>query len=124
MPVPFGTSIEKQFKLVNNRDNINDFASGTYYIGEIDVVPSKLIAKFGSPMSGDSYKVSGEYVFEGNTGRPITLYDWKWTTLYDKNNPFTPSGFWMFDKPIRMNVGGKNKSDFYDFERWIKHLIK
>tara|TARA_R100000329_G_C7522280_1_gene184169 strand:+ start:282 stop:656 length:375 start_codon:yes stop_codon:yes gene_type:complete len=124
MPVPFGTSIEKQFKLVNNRDNINDFASGTYYIGEIDIVPSKLIAKFGSPMSGDSYKVSGEYVFEGNTGRPITLYDWKWTTLYDKNNPFTPSGFWMFDKPIRMNVGGKNKSDFYDFERWIKHLIK
>ena len=124
MPVPFGTSIEKQFKLVNDRNNGNDFASGTYYIGEIDVVPSKLIAKFGSPMSGDSYKVSGEYVFEGNTGRPITLYDWKWTTLYDKSNPFTPSGFWMFDKPIRMNVGGKNKSDFYDFERWIKHLIK
>ena len=124
MSTLFKTAIEKQFKLVNNRKNVNEFASGTAYIGEIDIAPSKLIAKFGSPMSGDSYKVSGEYIFEGNTGRPITLYDWKWTTLYDESNPFTPSSFWTLDKPMRMNVGGKNKSDFYDFENWIKHLIR
>ena len=124
MPVPFGISIEKQFKLVNNMSNVNDFVVGTSYIGEIDIAPSKLIAKFGSPMSNGDSKISGEYVFQGNTGRPITLYDWKWTTLYDESNPFTPSGFWALDKPIRMNVGAKKKSDFYDFERWIKHLIK
>ena len=54
MSTLFKTAIEKQFKLVNNRKNVNEFASGTAYIGEIDIAPSKLIAKFGSPMSGDT----------------------------------------------------------------------
>ena len=124
MPMPFGKKIETQFKLVTDINNVNEFVSGTSNIGEIDTIPSKLVIKFGPPMSGDGHKVSGEYVFENKDGRPITLYDWKWTTLYDESNPFTSVGFWMRDKPIQFSVGGINKSDFYSFETWIKHIIK
>ena len=93
----------------------NDIGCGTFYQGEIDLIPKNVVKTFGKPNIGDDYKVSGEYVFAMFTSVfddevVFTLYDWKWTTLYDKNNPFTPKGLWMLDKPLRFNIGGNSRS--------------
>lgn len=82
---------------------------GTFYQGEIDLIPKNVVKTFGKPNMGDDYKVSGEYAFV-NGNKVFTLYDWKWTTLYDKRNPFTPKGLWMLDKPLRFNIGGNKRS--------------
>lgn len=89
--------------------NYRYIASGTFYQGEIDLIPKNVVRAFGKPSIGDDYKVSGEYAFV-NGNKVFTLYDWKWTTLYDKNNPFTPKGLWMLDKPFRFNIGGNKRS--------------
>lgn len=125
MPMPFKIATEEQqFKLVNDKENINKFTAGTSKIGNVDLIPNKIVLKFGNPIIGDGWKVSGQYVFETNKKEPITLYEWKWTTSYDKSNPFSPKGFWMLDKPIKFSVGGHSKSNFYDFEQWIKSVVK
>ena len=37
---------------------------GTHNVGNIELIPAKLIRELGNPMGSDNYKVSGEYVFE------------------------------------------------------------
>lgn len=91
---------------LSNNDNI---ACGTFYQGEIDLIPKNVVKTFGKPNIGDEHKVSGEYAFV-NGNKVFTLYDWKWTTLYDESNPFTPKGLWMLDKPLRFNIGGNKRS--------------
>ena len=109
-----------KYKLYEDENNRNEFVSGTYKIGYIGFKPSYLVKKFGPPMHGDGFKVSGEYVFESEEGNPITVYDWKYTTLYDEDNEYTAVGFWMLDKEIRFNVGGKSTNDYHDFYKWIR----
>jgi len=51
--------------------NIN--RSGTYLYGGVKLKPIELLLVFGKPHTMDSYKVSGEYMFEHTeTGTPIT----------------------------------------------------
>jgi len=117
-----------KFKLVYDRD----LANGTCYQSEIEIIPEKLVNTFGTPLegSGDG-KTSGEYLFKSKEPVPnncnncdiFTLYDWKWTTLYDEGNPFTPKGFWKLDKPIRFNIGGKSKQYIDNFKKWIKSTV-
>lgn len=109
-----------KYQLVEDDNNVNEFASGTYKIGSVRLVPSKLIKMFGPPLSGDGYKVSGEYVFKSEDGKPFTVYDWKQTTLYDQENLYTNVGFWMLDKEMEFSIGGKDMNDYHDFYKWIK----
>ena len=121
-----------KFKLiVINKSIDTELAIGTHYQSEINIAPKKLTETFGWPNSGDGYKVSGEYLFKSAKPVPnncsncdiFTLYDWKWTTWYDKDNPYTPKQFWKLDKPIRFNIGGKSKQYIDNFKKWIKSTV-
>lgn len=86
---------------------------GTYLIGNISISPQKLIRCFGQPLSGDGYKVTGEYHFEGPNDSVFTLYDWKYG--YD---------IWTSPSlnPMRLNIGGDERSKRYlpDFTKWLE----
>jgi len=96
--------------------------SGTYLYAEVKLKPIELLLVFGKPHTMDSYKVSGEYMFEHTeTGTPITLYDWKYTTLYDHEG-IKPVDFWKLDEEVEFNIGSNN-SMVYGFDKWIKMTI-
>ena len=72
----------------------------------------------------DSYKVSGEYIFEHTeTGTPITLYDWKYTTLYDETDGIKPVRAWKLDEEVQFNIGSTNSMAF-GFNKWITYTIE
>ncbi len=109
-------------KLDEYRINPNISRNGTSLYGGVKLKPIELLLVFGKPMTSDGYKVSGEYTFEHTeTGTPITLYDWKHTTLYD-NDGIKPVDFWKLDEEVQFNIGSTN-SMVYGFERWIKVTI-
>jgi len=109
-------------KLDEYRINPNIKTGGTSRFSEVKLKPIELLLVFGKPMVCDSYKVSGEYTFEHTeTGTPITLYDWKHTTLYDQDG-IKPVDFWKLDEEVEFNIGSTN-SMVYGFERWIKVTI-
>ena len=96
--------------------------SGTSLYAEVKLKPIELLLVFGKPHTMDSYKVSGEYMFEHTeTGTPITLYDWKYTTLYDHEG-IKPVDFWKLDEEVEFNIGSNN-SMVYGFDKWIKMTI-
>ena len=100
-------------------------ANGTSLVGEIDIKPSKIVEAFGNPDPSDGYKVSGEYVFLSEDEKAVfTLYDWKWTTLYDETNPFTPEEFWNHTEKLSLNIGGHSDVALPHFKRWIKFASK
>jgi len=109
-------------KLNEYRINPNIETSGTYRFSEVKLKPIELLLVFGKPHTMDSYKVSGEYMFEHTeTGTPITLYDWKYTTLYDHEG-IKPVDFWKLDEEVEFNIGSTN-SMAYGFDKWIKMTI-
>jgi len=106
------------------RINPNIETGGTYVMSEVMLKPIELILVFGKPLICDSYKVSGEYLFEHTeTGTPITLYDWKYTTLYDEEDGIKPVDFWKLDEEVQFNIGSNN-SMVYGFDKWIKLTIQ
>jgi hypothetical protein len=97
--------------------------SGTALYAEVMLKPIELLLVFGKPHTMDSYKVSGEYMFEHTeTGTPITLYDWKYTTLYDPEG-IKPVDFWKLDEEVEFHIGSNN-SMAYGFDKWIKMTIE
>ena len=97
--------------------------SGTALYAQVKLKPIELLLVFGKPMSSDGYKVSGEYMFEHTeTGTPITLYDWKYTTLYDPEG-IKPVDFWKLDEEVEFHIGSNN-SMAYGFDKWIKMTIE
>ena len=110
-------------KLNEYRINPNIETGGTSRFSEVKLKPIELLLVFGKPMTSDGYKVSGEYTFEHTeTGTPITLYDWKHTTLYDHEG-IKPVDFWKWDEEVQFNIGSKN-SMAYGFDKWIKLTIQ
>ena len=106
------------------RINPNIETGGTYRFSEVMLKPVELVLVFGKPLISDSYKVSGEYLFEHTeTGTPITLYDWKYTTLYDEEDGIKPVDFWKLDEEVQFNIGSNN-SMVYGFDKWIKLTIQ
>ena len=98
--------------------------SGTSLYAEVKLKPIELLLVFGKPHTMDSYKVSGEYMFEHTeTGTPITLYDWKYTTLYDPADGIKPVDFWKLDEEVEFHIGSNN-SMAYGFDKWIKMTIE
>ena len=98
--------------------------NGTSLYSEVKLKPIELLLVFGKPHTMDSYKVSGEYMFEHTeTGTPITLYDWKYTTLYDPADGIKPVDFWKLDEEVEFHIGSNN-SMAYGFDKWIKMTIE
>jgi len=111
-------------KLDEYKINPNISSNGTYVMSEVMLKPIELVLVFGKPLICDSYKVSGEYLFEHTeTGTPITLYDWKYTTLYDEEDGIKPVDFWKLDEEVQFNIGSNN-SMVYGFDKWIKLTIQ
>lgn len=109
-------------KVNEYRINPNINRNGTSLRGGVKLKPIELLLVFGKPMTSDGYKVSGEYTFEHTeTGTPITLYDWKYTTLYDHEG-IKPVDFWKLDEEVQFNIGSNN-SMAYGFDKWIKMTI-
>ncbi len=115
-------------KLLYDRIDYNKamkFVNGTSFVGEINIEPSKLVEAFGNPDPTGEDKVSGEYVFLSEDEKAVfTLYDWKWTTLYDETNPFTPEEFWKHTEKLSLNIGGHSDVALPHFKRWIKFASK
>jgi len=110
-------------KVNEYRINPNVETGGTYRMHEVMLKPVELLMVFGKPHIMDSYKVSGEYIFEHTeTGTPICLYDWKYTTLYESDG-IEPVDFWKLDEEVQFNIGSKNSYAF-GFDEWIKSFIK
>ena len=111
-------------KVNEYRINPNVETSGTYRFSEVMLKPVELLMVFGKPHVCDSYKVSGEYIFEHTeTGTPITLYDWKYTTLYDETDGIKPVDFWKLDEEVQFNIGSTNSMAF-GFNKWITYTIE
>ena len=109
-------------KLDEYKINPDIETSGTSLYAEVKLKPIELLLVFGKPHTMDSYKVSGEYMFEHTeTGTPITLYDWKYTTLYDAEG-MKPVDFWKLDEEVEFHIGSNN-SMAYGFDKWIKMTI-
>ena len=104
------------FKL-NQDGNVN----GTCRQSEVMASPSRLVDLFGEPEFCDGYKVSGEYIFEGENGEVFTLYDWKSTSLYNPTYGTPPEMFWAGRKPVQFNVGGHGYAG--DFVQWLKNKL-
>lgn len=66
---------------------LHECANGTSLQGTIQTSYAKLKEIFGKHNSkGDEYKISTEWVLKDNYGKVLTIYDWKSTKTYDKNN--------------------------------------
>ena len=97
---------------------------GTCLKGEMKVVPADLVLALGNPTSSDGYKVSGEYIFKHRSGSVMCLYEWKWTTLYDDDNPYTPEQFWKLTEPMNFHLGAKSADYINDFKAWLLIFIR
>ena len=97
--------------------------NGTCFQETIEIAPVDLVKTFGNPSPADGYKISGEFAFKHRSGIGITLYDWKWTTLYDGENPYTPGEFWSLTKSMKLHIGAKNKAHVEDFKSWLKSEV-
>lgn len=95
--------------------------NGTCRQSEIMASPTRLIEVFGKPGYCDGYKVSGEYIFERDNGDVFTLYDWKYTTLYNPEYGMTPEAFWAQTRPVQFNIGGNNSAGA--FVSWLKKQL-
>ena len=101
--------------------DFNANINGTCRQSEINVAPARLIELFGEPGESDGYKVSGEYVFVNEAGDVFTLYDWKYTTLYNPEYGVHPELFWGGTKPVQFNIGGNGNAA--DFVKWLSNKI-
>tara|TARA_Y100000592_G_C5430754_1_gene298251 strand:- start:8 stop:385 length:378 start_codon:yes stop_codon:yes gene_type:complete len=111
------------FALIEDANEAWGLVNGTSLKSHIAVKPIDLIFAFGQPLQSDGYKVSGEYVFKHRSGEVITMYDWKWTTLYDPEAKYKPSELWALNKNIEFNLGAKDHSYIDDFQDWLPREI-
>jgi hypothetical protein len=92
-------------------------ANGTSLAGYVDIAPATLVEVFGEPQQSDGYKVSGEYYFTDSEGNTYTVYDWKYTTLYDPEY-MRPSELWAMTTPYQFHIGAAG-GDWEAFREWL-----
>ncbi len=91
--------------------------TGVTTMGEIEVAPATIVARFGSPRNSDENKVSGEFVFADQRGEPFVVHDWKSTSLWEDGLP-SPEEFWASDEPQELCIATRDL-DTSVFEEWF-----
>ena len=89
----------------------NVSSTGTSLVAEVDLAPAFLVARFGSPLPGDGYRVTGQYRFVGTNGEFFTVYDYKQTAAYidDEDDALPPEQFWASEVEQELSVGGRGR---------------
>jgi len=86
-------------------------------VDDVEVVLAQVVRAFGGPpRRGDPRKVSGLYSFVDG-GRIFTLYDWKSTSLWDRDLP-SPLAFWNRRSSEVLAIGS-NEDDVAEFMSWL-----
>ena len=82
---------------------------GTSRVAEVEIAPAFLVARFGSPLDGDGYRVTGQYYFKTLDGDLFTVYDYKATAAYlgDEEDALWPEQFWSCYESQELSVGGR-----------------
>ncbi len=94
---------------------------GSYKVGDFTAAPADIVRVFGwPPITGECFKISGEYTFLGDDGSAFALYDWKETTQYldDDGEVPSPDAFWRLKEPKEFSLGGH--SDPSELIDWLK----
>ena len=91
----------------------------TFLRGNIVTSYPELEALFGKPINSDGYKVSGEWIFEGDSD-VFTIYDWKQTELYQNGLP-SVIAFRESEEKTTFNVGGKETAIY--FINWLEYKL-
>ena len=98
--------------------------AGTSLVEEVELAPAFLVSRFGPPMRGDGYRVTGRYLFSDGVGGLFTVYDYKSTSSYfgDDEGALEPEEFWESDDDQEFSVGGHG--DYLDgsamsFVAWL-----
>ena len=98
--------------------------AGTSLAAEVELAPAFLVERFGPPLPGDAFKVTGRYSFSGPSGDLFTVYEYKSTSAYadgDEDAP-SPEEFWASAEEHEFSVGGRG--DYEDgsagpFVQWL-----
>jgi hypothetical protein len=108
-----------EFKLAPERE-----IGGSYQIAEFRVSPKRLVEVFGKPpLTSDDGKQSGIYVFEGEDGCLVTLYDWKVTNLYIPGL-LSPEQYWTRENPLLLNIGSTDDKNAKVFFEWLQRRVE
>lgn len=94
--------------------------------GAVVVAPASLVRRFGTPLPGEDFKVSGSFSFTGENGEVFTVYDWRATSLYYEGerdpalaNLPSPSEFWssssLWEFKVGAHRGSKGKAQFCEW---------
>jgi hypothetical protein len=99
--------------------------AGTSLVEEVDVAPAFLVSRFGPPLPGDGYRVTGRYIFTDGRGELFTVYDYKSTAAYlgDEEDALAPEDFWKTDSEQELSVGGRGSYRDGSGTRFVEWLL-
>ena len=92
-------------------------AEGTSGQLEVKTSYKKLVELFGEPDGSEDDKVSSEWVLRSSEGDVVTIYDWKATNLYSKDNPSVKQ--FRARKGYDWHIGAKNKEAAEELKSFI-----
>lgn len=98
--------------------NMDATAAGTSLQDYVAAPYARLSALFGTATSSDDYKVSTEWIFEGEDGSVVTLYDYKATKLYGGEGPSVAN--FRAQPSYDWHVGAKDKATAAAFADWLR----
>ena len=96
--------------------------AGTSLVAEVELAPAFLVERFGPPLRGDAFKVTGRYSFSGDL---FTVYEYKSTAAYtdgDEDAP-SPEDFWAGAEEHEFSVGGRGDYDDGSAGPFIEWLL-
>lgn len=105
-----------KFELDNDADR-----SGTSLQGYFTASYADLSRLFGEAADSDGYKVSSEWTFVSEDGEVFALYDYKETSLYDRDNPSVEE--FRALKTYDWHIGASHNSNIKAFKAWLKEQI-
>lgn len=108
---------------MNFKPNSNAEISGTSFITEVTASYDALRRALGLPNDGDGFKVTTEWIVQGDDGSVWTVYDWKATSAYDGDLPDVET-FLTEMQPYGWHIGGRQDRPVEPFLGWLKDEVE